>query len=217
MLTEFNGEPVAGGTLPAMIWKEFVERVEEDETRSFDSPPYLGGASTWVVRRGGKWQLDNGYCNGSRLIAYFSGLGPDTEADCKPNEVSRAVRRRDDEGRCRRTLAAQPLECEASRTRRRRRAGSRGSSSARTHGQAGSPPHDDVTIWVSKAEHGSLPNLVGSSLADVQREAARLKIRLVARTAPGRAGTVLRQGPQPGVAVAPGLRVRLVVGDGSQT
>ena len=26
MLTEFNGEPVAGGTLPAMIWKAFVEK-----------------------------------------------------------------------------------------------------------------------------------------------------------------------------------------------
>ena len=33
MLTEFNGEPVAGGTLPAMIWKAFVEKVEEDEDR----------------------------------------------------------------------------------------------------------------------------------------------------------------------------------------
>ena len=28
MLTEFNGEPVAGGTLPAMIWKEFVEKID---------------------------------------------------------------------------------------------------------------------------------------------------------------------------------------------
>ena len=43
MLTEFNGEPVAGGTLPAMIWKAFMEKVDEDEDRSFDSPPYLGG------------------------------------------------------------------------------------------------------------------------------------------------------------------------------
>ena len=53
MLTEFNGEPVAGGTLPALIWKAFVEKTEADDTRSFDSPPYLGGASTWVVRRDG--------------------------------------------------------------------------------------------------------------------------------------------------------------------
>ena len=54
MLTEFNGEPVAGGTLPAMIWKEFVEKIDEDEDLSFDSPPYLGGVSTWVVQRDGQ-------------------------------------------------------------------------------------------------------------------------------------------------------------------
>jgi penicillin-binding protein 1A len=60
MLTEFNGEEVAGGTFPAIIWKEFMEQVEEDDSRSFDAPPYLGGSSTWVVKREGKWQLDNG-------------------------------------------------------------------------------------------------------------------------------------------------------------
>ena len=46
-----------------------------------------------------------------------------------------------------------------------------------------------------------LPNFVGSSIADVQREATRLKVRLSAKTAPGRAGAVLRQSPKPGVAV----------------
>ena len=74
-----------------------------------------------------------------------------------------------------------------------------------------------MTVVVAKAQYGLLPNFVGSSLADAQREAKRLEVRLRARTAPGRAGTVLRQVPEPGVAVAPGLRVRLVVGDGSRT
>jgi penicillin-binding protein 1A len=216
MLTEFNGEPVAGGTLPAMIWKEFVEKVEEDETRSFDSPPYLGGASTWVVHRDGKWQVDNGYCKGSRLIAYFSGEGPDTQADCKPNEVSvpLVVGMTKDGAAAR--LSEQPLDASVAYAPAKagRLPGLVVSQDPRSGGLSA---HDDVTIWVSKAEHGTLPNLVGSSLSDVTREAARLKIRLVARTAPGRAGTVLRQVPQPGVAVAPGLRVRLVVGDGSQT
>ena len=76
---------------------------------------------------------------------------------------------------------------------------------------------DSVTIWVSKAEYGMLPNFVGSGITDVQREAARLKVRLVAKTAPGRQGAVLRQSPKPGVAVARGMRIRLVVGDGSRT
>ena len=109
MLTEFNGEPVAGGTLPAMIWKAFVEKTEEDDDLSFDSPPYLGGVSTWVVQREGKWQLDNGYCRSARLVAYFSGLGPDTEADCKPNEVSVPLVVGMTEAGAEATLAAQPL------------------------------------------------------------------------------------------------------------
>ena len=75
----------------------------------------------------------------------------------------------------------------------------------------------DVTIWVSKARYGALPNFVGSSVRDVEREAARLHVRLQAKTAPGRSGTVVRQSPDPGVAIAPGLRVKLVVGDGSRT
>ena len=31
MLTEYGGKPVTGGTLPALIWKEFVERVDESD------------------------------------------------------------------------------------------------------------------------------------------------------------------------------------------
>ena len=219
MLTEFEGEPVAGGTLPALIWKAFVEKAEEDEEAddsSFDSPPYLGGVSQWVVEREGKWQLDNGYCRGARLIAYFSGEGPDTEADCKPNEVSVPLVVGMTEAGAEATLAARPLE--ASIAYSPAKAGKLpGLVVSQEPRSGGLSAHDSVTIWVSKAEHGLLPNFVGSSVADVRVEAARLKLRLRARTAPGREGTVLRQVPEPGVAVAPGLRVRLVVGDGSRS
>ena len=219
MLTEFEGEPVAGGTLPALIWKAFVEKAEEDEEAddsSFDSPPYLGGVSQWVVEREGKWQLDNGYCRGARLIAYYSGEGPDTEADCKPNEVSVPLVVGMTEAGAEATLAARPLE--ASIAYSPAKAGKLpGLVVSQEPRSGGLSAHDSVTIWVSKAEHGLLPNFVGSSVADVRVEAARLKLRLRARTAPGREGTVLRQVPEPGVAVAPGLRVRLVVGDGSRS
>jgi beta-lactam-binding protein with PASTA domain len=83
--------------------------------------------------------------------------------------------------------------------------------------RGGLSAHDEVTVVVTKARFGLLPNFVGSSLADAQREARRLKVTLVAKTSPGREGTVLRQVPKPGVAIAPGLRVRLVVGDGSRS
>ncbi len=42
METEFNGEPVSGGTLPALIWKAFMTKALADEPpRSFDPAPYL--------------------------------------------------------------------------------------------------------------------------------------------------------------------------------
>ncbi len=216
MTTEFGGAPVTGGTLPAQIWKAFVQKVEPDEGLSFDAPPYLGGASTWVVKRGGKWQLDNGYCRGSRLLVYFSGRSPEEEADCKPNEVAvPLVVGMTAEGATAR-LADQPLEANIAYAPAKpgRLPGIVVSQDPRAGGLSA---HDTVTIWVSKARFGLLPNFVGSSLEDVQREAARLKLRTRAVTAPGHRGTVLRQIPRPGVAAAPGLRVRIVVGDGSRT
>jgi penicillin-binding protein 1A len=216
MLTEFNGEPVAGGTLPAMIWKAFMEKVPEDGSKSFNSPPYLGGASTWVVRRDGKWQLDNGYCRASRLVAYFSGEGPDSEADCKPNEVSVPLVLGMTEAGAEATLAAQPLGAKV--VYRPAKAGALpGLVVGQDPRRGGLSANDEVTVVVSKARFGMLPNFVGSSVADAQHEAIRLKIRLRAKTAPGPAAAILRQSPAPGVAVAPGMRVRLVVGDGSRT
>ena len=216
MLTEFNGDAVAGGTLPALIWKEFVEKVPEDEDRFFEAPPYLGGVNQWVVRREGEWQLDNGYCRGARLVAYFSGEGPDSEADCKPNEVSVPLVVGMTEAGAEAELASQPLEAKV--VYRPAKAGALpGLVVDQEPRRGGLSAHDEVTVVVAKAQHGLLPNFVGSSLADAQREAKRLKIRLVAHTSRGREGTVLRQVPQPGVAVAPRMRVRLVVGDGSRS
>ena len=197
MLTEFDGEPVAGGTLPAMIWKEFVEKIDEDDDLSFDSPPYLGGVSTWVVQRDGKWQLDNGYCRSARLVAYFSGLGPDTEADCKPNEVSVPLVVGMTEAGAEATLAAQPLGTTV--VYRPAKPGTLpGLVVDQEPRRGGLSANDEVRITVAKAQYGLLPNFVGSSLADAQREAMRLKIRLRAKTAPGRQGTVLRQVPAAG-------------------
>jgi hypothetical protein len=207
---------VAGGTLPALIWKAFVEKVDEDESRSFDAPPYLGGVSQWVVRRGSEWQLDNGYCRGSRLVAYFSGLGPDTEADCKPNEVSVPLVVGMTEAGAEATLAAQPLGAKV--VYRPAKPGALpGLVVDQDPRRGGLSANDEVTVVVAKAQHGLLPNFVGSSLADAQGEAKRLKLRLRAKTAAGRMATVLRQAPEPGVAIAPGMRVRLVVGDGSRS
>jgi beta-lactam-binding protein with PASTA domain len=151
-----------------------------------------------------------------RLVAYFSGLGPDSEADCKPNEVSVPLIVGMTEAGAEATLAAQPLGAKV--VYRPAKPGALpGIVVDQDPRRGGLSANDDVTVVVAKARFGVLPNFVGSSLADAQREALRLKIRLVAKTASGREGTVIRQVPEPGVAVAPGMRVRLVAGDGSRT
>jgi membrane peptidoglycan carboxypeptidase len=215
MLTEFGGQPVAGGTLPAEIWKKFVASVEPDEDSSFTAAPYLGGVSTWVVKRGGEWRLDNGYCRDTRLLVYFSGRGPEETADCKPNEVQvPLVVGMTGEGAADR-LAAQPLGVEF--VYKPAKPGKLPGIVVDQYPRSGGlSAHDTVTVVVSKARHGLLPNFVGSSLEDAGRELERLKLRAKVEAAAGRAGTILSQSPRPGVAVAPGVRVRLVVGDGSR-
>ena len=137
-------------------------------------------------------------------------------ADCKPNEVSvPLVVGMTAEGAAAR-LAEQPLEANLAYAPAKpgKLPGIVVSQDPRAGGLSA---HDSVTVWISKARHGLLPNFIGSSLEDVQRESARLKLKTRVVTASGHAGTILRQSPRPGVAVAPGLRVKLVVGDGSRT
>ena len=74
MLTEFGGAPVSGGTLPALIWKSFVDRALKGVTpTSFEGAPYLPAEYRRVVRRDGSWKLDNGYCPGTVPIAFIAG------------------------------------------------------------------------------------------------------------------------------------------------
>ncbi len=225
MRTEYRGQPVAGGTYPAEIFRTFVEKVEKDEAASqagvtgeadsFAAPPYLGGASTWVVKRDGRWRLDNGYCRGSQLVVYFTGDSPTESADCKPNEVAvpDVLGLTADGARAR--LAAQPLAAQI--VYKPAKPGKvPGLVVDQFPRSGGLSAGDAVTIVVSKTQHGVLPNFVGSSIEDVGRELKRLKLNARIETARGRTGVVLRQRQQPGVAIAPGYTIKLVVGDGSR-
>ena len=216
MTTEFGGQPVTGGTLPALIWKDFVSSLDASETSgSFTSPPYLGGSDTWVVRRDGVWQKDNGYCRGAQLVAYFAGEGPGRTADCKPNEVQVPLVVGMTAAGAAARLSDQPLG--ASFVYKPAVPGRpSGIVVDQIPRRGGLSAHDDVTLVVTKAVDGLVPNFVGSSLTDAGPVLQRLHLKVRTTTAPGPAGTIVSQAPRAGVAAGPGLTITLVVADGSR-
>ena len=89
MLTEYHGDPVAGGTFPALIWKSFMESALRLRRRArvVPAPPFLSRhdearrpprrPSAARQRALPRRALD-------RLL---HGHGPERTANCKPNEV----------------------------------------------------------------------------------------------------------------------------------
>jgi penicillin-binding protein 1A len=212
MLTEFGGEPVAGGTLPAQIWKSYMTaalRQLHAVPKGFPPAPYLPAVETRVVYRDGAYRRDNGYCPGTRLLAYVSGREPGTIADCKQQEVTVPSVVGASLAEAQTRLGDVPLTPKVVY------------APAAPLGRPGAvvkqyPPRgylsagDEVTIVVTKAEHGLVPNLVGSSVQEATDRLRRLRLRPRVSWRPGPPGTVLDQSPRPGVAAAPGLRVRIV-------
>jgi penicillin-binding protein 1A len=214
MLTEFHGDPVAGGTYPAQIWKSFMEAALPylgKQPEAFESPELDYASPARVVQRDGGIQLDNGLCRDAREVVYFAGFEPRRTADCKANEVEvprvvgqslRAAKER---------LALQPLTPEViykwARPRQRvdvvlGQFPAKGTLSS----------FDTVKLVLGRARHGLVPNVEGSSLAQAQEKLRKRKLRAeVARPSDGATGEVVSQSPPSGVAAAPGMTVRLVV------
>jgi penicillin-binding protein 1A len=215
MLTEFHGDPVAGGTLPAEIWKRFMTGaldVEGDSTL-FTPPPYLGSRSLRIVNRGG-WKLDNGYCPGTRVVAFFSESAPEQQAQCYANEVRVPSVRKIAVGEARARLDATPLVAEVIGVPAP--AGRRPGVVLRQEPRAGAfrSSRSTVRLWVTRPDprYGLLPNLVGSSLDEARALLRRIDVEPRVKYAPGDPGTVVRQAPEAGVAAGPKLKVTLVVG-----
>ena len=124
MPTEFHGDPVAGGTFPAMIWRRVHGAARRSRGDAAGAVPAASRPSTArsqrVVQRDGRLQLDNGYCKDRQLVVYFTGRGPTRTANCKPNEVDvpSVVGQRLAQAKAR--LAAQPLGRTSSTSRRSR-------------------------------------------------------------------------------------------------
>jgi penicillin-binding protein 1A len=216
MTTEFGGEPVAGGTLPALIWRAFTERARADDAElatAFQPAPFLGGVNYRIVKRGG-WKLDNGYCPGTSLVSFFPGLQPDDQATCYPNEVTVPRVTGLSLGEARELLAAKPLG--VSQIGIPTPAGARPGRVTRQEPRPGSfaSAASDVRLWVTRPDprFGLFPNLVGSSLVDARTGLASLRPKLRVRYERGATGVVLSQQPAPGVAASAGMAVTLVVG-----
>ena len=212
METEFGGEPVAGGTLPALIWKAFMTRaLTDEEPTSFTEPPYMPTSALRVVFRDGKWRRDNGYCPSTRVISYFAGRAPATTASCYANEVSVPVVVGRSAESARVALESVPLTPDVIYVPAKPR--TRPGQVVKQKPRGGFlSANGSVRLWVSTAQDGLVPNLVGSSLPAARERSRKLELDLRIRYGDGPSGTVLEQSLEPGIAVRPGLPLTLLVG-----
>ena len=218
MLTDFHGDPVAGGTYPARIWRAFMERALrylKTRPEPFVPRPPSYGYETFVVNRNGRLRASNGYCRAAKSVIFMTGAPALQTAACKPNEVSvpRVVGEPLEEARAR--LVAQPLTPELVYKPARpkepvgivlRQYPARGTLSS----------YDDVKLVLARPLYGTVPAVIGKRLPAARSSlTGRRLVPRVVRFGPGPHGRVLFQAPKVGVAAAPGMVVKLVVGRGS--
>jgi penicillin-binding protein 1A len=208
MLSQFHGEAVAGGTLPALIWKAFMEKALpylKDEPQSFAAPSIPGVSTRRLVLRDGTFQLDNGLCRNTIQVAYFDGRAPAKTANCKPNEVEVPNVVGDTYDAARARLAAQPLTPMV--VYKPAAAGQALGVVVKQFPLKGRlSSFDKVTIVFAKPLHGVIPSVVGMPVARARAQLERLKLQPVVR---GLAGRVVRQQPKAGLAAGEGLPVTL--------
>ena len=176
----------------------------------FPNPLFPYAAPKTVTRRGDRVLLDNGLCRSTHQVVYFNGFGPTQAANCLENEVQVPDVRRLTLAEAEARVQAQPLTAKlvykpAAALRRpgivvdqQPRKGYRSS-------------YDSIILVVSKATHGVIPNLVGTTLDKSLLELRKLKLQPHITLRDGKPGTVLKQKPAPGLAAAPGLKIELVV------
>jgi penicillin-binding protein 1A len=215
MLTDFHGEPVAGGTFPAEIWRAFTQMaLAGTAPESFPGYSYDYASTKSVVWRDGRLELDNGLCRETSLVSYFSGRGPGRTANCKKNEVEipRVVGMT--LARAKLQLAGTPLKANlVYKPAMPKQRVDLVLDQFPRRGHASS--WDTVTLVLAKPLHGVVPHVIGLSLPQARsRLRSRGLVPGIARFSDGRAGRVVAQIPVPGVAAAPHMQVKLVVGHG---
>ncbi|HUK94697.1 MAG TPA: PBP1A family penicillin-binding protein [Gaiellaceae bacterium] len=213
MLTEYHGDPVAGGTYPALIWKSFMEKALpylHDDPQDFQAPAMPYASPRLVVLRNGQLDLDNGNCHSPKELLYFSGRGPAHTANCKVNEVEvpRVVGETISKANTR--LLRQPLTpsyvYQPALPRQPlgiilRQYPAKGTLSS----------YQKVTLVLPRAMHGVVPRVVGLRFARARARLARLHLRWKVDGHPSPGARVIWQWPHWQTAADKGLVVRLAV------
>ena len=216
MLTEFeDGDPVAGGTYPALIAKTFLENALDHikaPRRGFGTAAPQPADLRRVVRRDGAWMLDNGNCKNTRRILFTRDAGPAALADCKRNEVSVP----DTVGR--RLAAAEGLLARASLlpeivSRPAEPGEQLGVVVDQFPKEGRLSSFDTVQLVVAEAVEGVVPNVVGTRIEVAQERLVKRELQtIVTESDQGEAGVVIQQSPRPRVAASSGMVVELTVG-----
>jgi penicillin-binding protein 1A len=213
MLTEYNGDAVAGGTFPALIWKTFMQRAlaylhEPPQDFPGISLPY--SVPRYVVYRDGQLELDNGNCRNIKRLLYFAGERPARTANCKVNEVAVPHVVGQTLAAAKARLAAQPLRStyvyEPARPLQKL-----GVVVGQIPAKGTLSSYDRVTLVLPKALHGAVPRVVGLRLGRAQARLERHHLKWKVDGHPSPAAKVIVQRPRWGVAGKRGLVVRLVV------
>ena len=213
MLTEYHGEPVAGGTYPALIWKSFMEKALpylHDAPASFPQPSIPYSVPRLVVLRNGRLELDNGNCHSTRLLLFLAGRGPARTANCKVNEVYVPRVVGETVARANARLASTPLTpqyvYEPAKPKQRlgivlRQYPARGTLSS----------YQKVTLVLPRALHGVVPKVVGLRLGKAKAQLKRFHLRWKVDGNPPASAKVIWQSPTWSRAAVRALVVRLAV------
>jgi len=216
MTYQFHGQPVAGGTFPALVWKAFMEKALpylKAEPEDFTEPPYLEASPVTIVNRNGALELDNGLCKNTYSLEFFGGeplyAGEKARvANCKydevdiPDEVGQSL------AEAKTRLEGQPLTPQI--VYKPAKTGDRiGYVVGQTPKSGTASAYDKITLISVKSLHGVVPRVVGLQLPKAKAKLAALHLHVTVTG--GSRGKVVTQSVPPHTASAPGERITLAV------
>ena len=209
MLTDFHGQPVAGGTYPALIWKAFMSKALpylHETPELFPAPPFLSAYPATVVNRNGDMERDNGLCKNTYTVEFYGGQAPSKIANCKKDEVEVPDVVGESLASARQRLEGQPLT--PTFVFKPAKLGQRLDIVLGQYPKSGTlSAYDKVHLVVAKSLHGAMPRVVGNTLAKAEKRLAKLHVKV--RVVGPKQGKVTGQSPQAETATKPGLRVTL--------